>query len=285
MFLKQKRIKTIPVFGLIGLVLIAIFWPLNWFLAGPRTHVLFFPLWVGYILTVEGLTLARGGTPFLRRSLTGFVVLFVVSAPAWWLFELINLRTGNWHYEGRALFTDLEYAIYATISFSIVIPAVFCTANLLRTFRWPGRFRNRRKLGMSTTLARVFFLIGIVMLSLVIIWPKYFYPFMWGSLFFLLDPINHILGKPTILSSLSRGDWTLFATLPAAALTCGFFWEIWNLYSYPKWTYDIPFVNFLHVFEMPLLGYIGYLPFGLELYSLYHLVVPRRLELSRILGD
>jgi hypothetical protein len=29
----------------------------------------------------------------------------------------------------------------------------------------------------------------------------------------------------------------------------------------------------MHVFEMPLLGYGGYLPFALELYAIYHLIV------------
>jgi hypothetical protein len=28
----------------------------------------------------------------------------------------------------------------------------------------------------------------------------------------------------------------------------------------------------MHLFEMPLLGYGGYLPFALELYGLYHLL-------------
>ena len=28
-----------------------------------------------------------------------------------------------------------------------------------------------------------------------------------------------------------------------------------------------------HVFEMPLLGYIGYIPFSWELFALYHLIV------------
>lgn len=42
--------------------------------------------------------------------------------------------------------------------------------------------------------------------------------------------------------------------------------------SLPKWIYDTPGVNFLHIFEMPLLGYLGYLPFSLELYSIYKLV-------------
>ena len=31
--------------------------------------------------------------------------------------------------------------------------------------------------------------------------------------------------------------------------------------------------NWLHVFEMPLQGYGGYLPFALELFAMYHLIV------------
>jgi len=32
-------------------------------------------------------------------------------------------------------------------------------------------------------------------------------------------------------------------------------------------------VDFLHVFEMPLLGYLGYLPFAWELFAIYHFVI------------
>ena len=51
-----------------------------------------------------------------------------------------------------------------------------------------------------------------------------------------------------------------------------FFWEMWNYYSYPKWIYHVAWGNWLHIFEMPLLGYGGYLPFAQELYALYHWV-------------
>jgi hypothetical protein len=56
-------------------------------------------------------------------------------------------------------------------------------------------------------------------------------------------------------------------------LLTAFFWEMWNYYSWPKWTYDVPRGNWLHIFEMPLLGYGGYLPFALELHAVYHLVL------------
>ena len=62
--------------------------------------------------------------------------------------------------------------------------------------------------------------------------------------------------------------------LAVGCLVCGFFWEMWNVLSYLKWIYHVPFVGVLHVFEMPLLGYLGYIPFSWELFALYHLVVP-----------
>ncbi len=31
-----------------------------------------------------------------------------------------------------------------------------------------------------------------------------------------------------------------------------------------KWIYEVPFVSRFKIFEMPVLGYAGYLPFGLE---------------------
>ena len=39
---------------------------------------------------------------------------------------------------------------------------------------------------------------------------------------------------------------------------------MWILYSSAKWVYSIPYVHRFQVFEMPVLGYAGYLPFGLE---------------------
>jgi len=59
----------------------------------------------------------------------------------------------------------------------------------------------------------------------------------------------------------------------AGCLICGFFWEMWNFYSYPKWVYQVPFADFLHIFDMPLLGYGGHIPFSLELFALYHLII------------
>src|ERR1041385_5712598 len=103
---------------------------------GTRTSYFFFPIWLGYILTIDAIVQRRSGTSLWCRSRREFVLLFVISAPVWWLFELINLRTGNWQYLGRELFNPVLFNLLATISFSIVVPAVFESAELIRSFRW-----------------------------------------------------------------------------------------------------------------------------------------------------
>jgi hypothetical protein len=120
-----------PLHGWAGLALIALFWPLNWCLPGLRTHWGFFPLWLGYCLSVDALGCLRRGHSLLTRNPAAYAGLFVVSAPAWWLFELINLRTQNWFYLGEEAFSALEFAALSTLSFSTVIPAVFGTAELV----------------------------------------------------------------------------------------------------------------------------------------------------------
>ena len=113
------------------------------------------------------------------------------------------------------------------------------------------------------------------MLLLMILFPKLFFPFLWLSLFFILDPLNALDGKRSLIADLSSGNlrlWILYGTAP---LVCGFFWELWNFYSYPKWIYTIPYLDVLHIFEMPLAGYGGYIPFGWELIALYLFVSPK----------
>ena len=264
-----------PAQGWFGLLLLAVCWPLNWTLSGMRTAYLFFPLWLGYILVMDALVQVRTGGSVWSRSRLDFVLLFVASTPVWWLFELLNQRTRNWEYLGGHAFTEFEYYALCTISFSTVMPAVFETAELVLSFRWVQRFASGARVEPTAALNRGLFLSGLAMLMLALVWPRYFYPFVWTSLVLILEPINCWLGRRHLLQDLSRGDWRTVISLALGALICGFFWEMWNYYSYPKWIYHTPGAQFLHVFEMPLLGYGGYIPFALELCELKNLLWPR----------
>jgi hypothetical protein len=237
-------------------------------LPGVRTAYLFFPLWLGYILVADALVWMRAGNSFWSRSGKDFVLLFCLSAPVWWSFELINLRTANWEYLGRDLFTPLQFNLLCTISFSIVVPAVFETAELIQTFRWTKHLSSGPRLAATPGVFIGLFIAGLGMLIGMLAWPRILYPFTWTSLVFIFEPINRWTGRPHFLQRLREGDWRNVVSLALGALICGFFWEMWNYYSFPKWTYHTPGAAFLRIFEMPLLGYGGYIPFALELYAL-----------------
>ena len=269
-----------PAHGWIGLVLLAVCWPLNWTLPGIRTAYLFFPLWLGYILVVDALVQVRTGNSISTTSRKNFVLMFVVSTPVWWLFELINLRTANWEYLGRELFSSFQFNLLSTISFSIVVPAVFETAALIRSFDWMQRLRTGPRVAATSGVFLGLFAIGLAMLSAMLVWPKIFYPFTWTALVFIFEPINSWTGRPYFLKELRAGDWRTVTSLLLAALVCGLFWEMWNYYSFPKWIYHIPVLGFWRIFEMPLLGYGGYVPFALELYALTNFLWPNAPRLA-----
>jgi len=261
-----------PVHGWIGLISVTVFWVLSWTLPGLRSHWAFFPLWLGYCLTVDALVYFRKGTSLLKRNGWAYVRLFIISAPAWWLFELFNVRLHNWTYVGKEFFTDTQYALLSTLSFSTVIPAVFGSAELAGTFKWIQRFNRGPAISQSGKSLLSFFLTGCIMLALLLIFPDYFFPLVWISVFFILEPVNVLLKNRSLTHYTAKRDWRPVISLWVGCLMCGFFWEMWNFYSYPKWIYHLPIADFLHVFEMPVLGYSGYIPFSMELFALYHLV-------------
>lgn len=260
----------LPLHGWLGITLIVIFWGLNWTLSGLRTHWGFFPLWLGYCLAIDGLVFWRSGTSLLTRSPRKYVGLFLVSAPVWWIFEFLNVRTQNWTYIGVEALSPLEYAFWTTLSFTTVIPAVFGSAEFFASFDFVKRIGRGPIIGTDRRTTWFFFLLGWAMLVALWIWPRIFFPFIWLSLYFILEPVNIWLGNRSLADWTQKGDWRPVISLWLGVLLTGFFWEMWNFYSFPKWVYHVPWGNWLHVFEMPLLGYGGYLPFALELYALYH---------------
>ena len=115
--------------------------------------------------------------------------------------------------------------------------------------------------------------IGVITFILPMVFPKYFYPLIWVTFFFLLDPINYLHKQPSIIQHLKDRKLVIPLSLLLAGIIMGFFWEFWNYWALNKWFYDIPYVGFLKIFEMPILGYLGYFPFALELYAMYWFVL------------
>jgi len=270
--LREKPLQRylLPYRGLLGLLLIAIAWPLS----QQISQNLFFPLWLGFILLVDGLVLRRTGTSLVVRSPKIMVVMFIVASPYWWAFEGINQITQNWVYvtPTEEDTGGLVGVIQASLSYSTVVPAVFEVSELIGSFGFIKRFARLPSLVLSRPqiiLAGVF---GLGSLVTMLIWPTYLFPMTWLCLFFIFDPINNLTGRPSIIAQVKNGDYRTVVAFALGALVCGFFWEMWNRDASVSWEYNIGYLDFARIFQMPLLGYGGYLPFGLETYAVFHFV-------------
>lgn len=133
------------------------------------------------------------------------------------------------------------------------------------------------RIGTPKRLAWTGLVISAVGLSLIGVLPDLLFPLVWVSPLLIIVSLQFLTGDKTIFSPLSEGDWRMVIPPALGALICGFFWELWNWNSLAKWEYAIPYVHCFEVFEMPLLGYLGYLPFGLEC-----MVVAERIQGSQI---
>ena len=107
----------------------------------------------------------------------------------------------------------------------------------------------------------IFAVIGLVALA---IWPKSLYSLLWLLPILLVIGLQSWTEKPVLVRDIEVGDWRRVWILAVSGLICGLFWEMWNAGSLAHWSYSIPYAQRFMIFEMPVLGYAGYLPFGLE---------------------
>jgi hypothetical protein len=265
-----KERFSFPWWGYAGLFTGIASWILAWtrfeWFASFQLHT-FIPLWFSYILVVNALTVRRTGTCLMTAQPRPFWALFPVSSLFWWLFEYLNRFVQNWHYVQAGRFTPLEYFLLATASFSTVLPAFMSTREYLLSFSFFERaFGKVLPINPSRPkrLAWASLILSCMGLGAIGLFSDYLFPLLWVSPLVFVISLQTLNKERHILSDLTQGRWTLVVVSAFSAWVCGFFWEMWNYLSLNKWIYSVPFVQALHVFEMPLPGYAGYLPFGLE---------------------
>jgi len=258
-----------PWWGWLGLAWLLIFWTLAWSRFTWFTDwqtMTFAPLWLGYILVINAWTLRRTGQCLLLHEHRFYLALFPLSALFWWYFEYLNRFVQNWFYVGVDDFGPVRYVAHATVAFSTVLPAVIGTQHWLKSFvRTPAQ-RLAISLERKTVSRLSWTVLGFASLALLMlgIWPNILFPFLWFAPLLLLLALQAISGEPDYLKQLRVDGWQAVYLPALAALQCGFFWELWNAHSAAKWIYSVPYVQQFQIFEMPVVGFTGYLPFGVE---------------------
>jgi hypothetical protein len=262
--------RSFPWWGWAGLIFLVCAWVLAWSRFPwfePLQIFTFSPQWLGYIVVVNALTYRRSAQCMMLKRPLFFAALFLVSAGFWWFFEYLNRFVQNWFYVGVSQISAFEYVLFATLPFSTVLPAVLGTCELLETYPRLGAGLDnfiKFRAGRPRLTAFAVLVFACAALAGIGVWPDLLFPALWLSPLFIITSYQALQGQPTIFSRVAAGDWRRICLLALAALICGFFWEMWNYYSLAKWKYSVPFVGRFHVFEMPVLGFAGYLPFGLE---------------------
>jgi hypothetical protein len=235
-------------------------------------------VWTGYVLLVDALAARVTGRSYLTSARAELPLLILASIGAWWLFEWYNAprfwrggaeRLGIWwQYHGLEPDPWLRRIGYDW-SFATIFPALFLTAALLKVRVFararvtPWRF-SPRLLRAATVVGA-----GLVVLPLLIPDAR-LVPLVWTGFVLLLEPLNYRRGRPSWMGALATGDASLVLALLTSGLLCGVLWEFWNYWALTRWTYSVPYVGSLKLFEMPLPGYLGFPPFALECYAMYH---------------
>jgi hypothetical protein len=257
-------------YGYLGILLIA-FAELNFYFVIEPFATWYIPIvWAGYILLIDSIVYRIKGSSLIASYTREFVLMCVLSIPFWLIFEAYNLFTNSWIY--------INYVWYVHIvDFATIMPAVLETFTLISViglFKGLDSTRPARKAaarGRYSIIVKLMVLLGAFVVVLPFLAPQIGYPFMWIGLLLFFDPLNYLTGKPSVTQKVASGKKSVLYSLFLSGLIMGFFWEFWNYQALPKWIYNLPYVIFynIKIFEMPLFGYLGYLPFAVEVYLFY----------------
>jgi hypothetical protein len=241
-------------------------------------------VWTGYVLFVDGLAARLTGRSYLTTDRVEGLLVALASIGCWWLFELYNAprfwRGGEdaaslwWRYHGLEPNLFVRRVGYDW-AFATIFPGLFLTAAILRVTVF-ARARvtpwrpSSRGLGLAVAAGAVSVAMPLLFVSAWLV------PLVWIGWALLLEPLNYRRGRPSWLADLTRGDASRLLALLTSGAVCGVLWEFWNYWATTRWTYTVPYLGSVKIFEMPVLGYLGVPAFALECFEMYHWLRGRR---------
>ena len=242
---------------------------------GSLVYYAFTPLWWGFIFTLDGISyrLNNGYSLFAKRPKTLFISA-IVSLFGWIFFEYFDyFALGNWYYPNSNQIPTLNHttvvALYL-IAYTTVWPAIFEWYTIFNAFpKLVARYAQGPKISLP---GKTMLYASFAMVLAVVFWPYPLFWVMWVGTMLGFAGLLISLNIWTPFTALAQGNWSPMLLIAISTIVNGYFWELWNYCSANPvnpitnpnyWKYDIPYVNVIHIFaEMPLLGYFGYLPFG-----------------------
>jgi hypothetical protein len=222
----------------------------------PFYYFFYITSWWSYIIFLDTILSLKYKRFFvLNRYLP---LLIITSSGYWCLFELINIRLQNWFYINLPQEILYRYFGYV-LGFGTVLPAIYVTREAIQGVLGIVRVKSIHIPHYSSYALMT----GGIALILTVAIPEYYFALAWVFPFLLCDGISYLRGHNSFMGDLQEGHMDLLISAILSGLICGFFWEFWNYWSLTKWVYSVPFFEKGKIFEMPLVGYVGFLVFSL----------------------
>ncbi|MDI6761407.1 MAG: DUF4332 domain-containing protein [Thermodesulfobacteriota bacterium] len=262
--------KSFPLHGVIGLLLLILSEFFHLKKVEPFYSWFYCFAWWSYILFIDAIIYRLKSNSLLINRRKEFFLLIPWSVFIWLIFEAANLSLENWYYINLPNSIVERWLGYA-IAYGTVLPGIFETMGLLETL---GLFKNAsiKKTLISQGGHQVLIALGTLCIISSIVIPQYFFPLIWVGFIFLLEPLLYRFGGKSLLKDLEEGNPRKIYLLLIAGLICGFLWEFWNFWALSRWVYTVPFFEEVKAFEMPLLGFLGFPPFAVQVYVMYNLI-------------
>lgn len=226
--------------------------------------------WYPTLIALDQVVVLLGAESLLSRPLDLLLMLWW-SAVIWFLFEALNFRLQDWYYVFLPASRPDRW-LGITIALATVVPAVLLGERILdrlavwRDLRW-------RPIVLKPKQRRVAAWIGVGLLAAALAFPRFLYPLTWGAVWLIVEPLlSERDPEHSLFADAARGSWGRIARLLAAGLFAGMLWETFNSVARGRWIYTVPFLEGLKIFEMPVVGFLGFPFFALEVWSLYHLL-------------
>jgi hypothetical protein len=214
-------------------------------------------VWWGVLLIVDAWNRRRIGCSLWAGRATHFLLITVpVSVLFWLVYEVLNLMSPEWRYRGVQI-SIAGQTLFGFISFATVIP-IMVEAYWLAL----GEI-SMPKAVLEKVRQRRF---GLVCVGAALLAVPLFNDIFWLNQGIWIAPALLILPFTPMRESASAGRFA--AGIVWAGLGAGFFWELINWPARTHWEYLI-LPRAPHLFQMPLAGYIGFIPFGLTAVIVY----------------
>lgn len=247
------------------------------------------PLFWGLTLMLDGWVYARSsGRSIIANYPKAIIGIGVSAVLGWLLFEYLNNYVlESWYYPKGTILPEDEFVIYAVLGSSGLIPPAIEFYALLRTFRGlSAKYTQGPKLVLASWFQNIILIIAMLSLFFATFYPDILFAALWYAPMIMITVILTKCKIWTPFTPVKEGDYSYVILLSLSYFFLGLCLECFNYlsathvmgnsnvcgdtfeqigvtYNASYWIYSVPFVNRYHLFEMPILGFLGYLPFGI----------------------